>query len=461
MKEIFSKVLKQDAIRTDSESLSVYAQDWLRLGKPNATCILFPSSTEEVAQVVKLAGENKISLVPSGGRTGLSGGACAYGGEVVISLEKMNKLLEISATGLYAKAQAGVITQKLQQEVAKHNLFFPVDFASKGSSQLGGNAATNAGGIRVIRYGLFRDWVIGLTAVDGQGNILKLNNTLIKNQTGYDLRHLLIGSEGTLAIITELTLRLTQPPQKLTRLLLALDSLDNIIPILTKIRQTNLQLSAFEFFQQNALNKVVEAHKISPPFSENYNSYLVIEFEEITDIENIILENLCLELSEETLITDAIIGQNTKQTEQIMLYRELISETLSSITYVHKNDISVPIENIPSFCHSLQSLIADNYTDYEVVLFGHIGDGNIHVNILKPSSLPLEVFQEHCHNIDQITFRLVSEFQGSISAEHGVGLLKRDFLSCSRSPVEIQIMRDIKRSFDPLGILNPGKLLRE
>ena len=228
-------VFTGDALRIDAQTLQHYGRDWTRTHEPDPLAVVFPTNTQQVQKLVKIANRFGLGLVPSGGRTGLSGGAMASAGEVVVSFERMNKLRDFNATDRTVLCEAGVITQTLQQFASDQKLYYPVDFASSGSSQIGGNIATNAGGIKVIRYGLTRDWVAGLKVVTGKGDVLEFNKGLVKNATGYDLRHLFIGSEGTLGFVTEATMRLTQPPQNLTVMVLAVSNFDSLMPVLESL----------------------------------------------------------------------------------------------------------------------------------------------------------------------------------------------------------------------------------
>lgn len=449
-----TSIFAANQIKTDSEDLAVWGTDWTRSFKVDPLAVVFPSSSEQIANFVKAAPEWGISLVPSGGRTGLSGGAVASNQEVVISLDRMNKILAFHETDKIVHCQAGLVTQQLQEYAQANRLFYPVDFASSGSSQIGGNIATNAGGIRVIRYGMTRRWVAGLTVVTGTGDVLQLNHGLVKNATGYDLRHLLIGSEGTLGIITEAEIRLISEPEPQQVMVLAVSNLHNILKILTSF-QAELELSAFEFFSELALQKVLKHRDLQRPFSDPSPFYALIEYDEsasetaLTAFEQAIGENL---------ISDGVVSQSLGQAASLWELREAISESIAPDT-PYKNDISVRIGEIPAFLDEVESIVESNYPDVKVCWFGHIGDGNLHLNILKPEDASIEEFFDRCHSISPKLFALIEKRNGSISAEHGVGQLKRDFLGYSRSPEEIKVMKGLKKIFDPFGIMNPNKLL--
>lgn len=454
----FQDLLPAERILTSSDARAHYGRDWLKQYSPNPSVILLPVTTAEVQAVVCRCKERSLALVPSGGRTGLSGGATALSGEIVLSLERMNKILEVRTLDRTLRCQAGTVTQKVQEAAEQHNLYFPVEFGSKGQSQIGGNIATNAGGIRVLRYGSMREWVVGLTAVTGRGDLIELNGALFKNQTGYDLRNLLIGSEGTLAVITEATLRLTALPFERTRILCALKSVEGVLSLFHESRSTFRELSAFEFFMENALEKVLRHGGLQRPLQQPHPCYALLEIERRPGESLDQIERFLAPKIEAGLILDAVVSQSQRQADSLLELRERISEVLSAHYMPHKNDISVPIPAISAFTHELFERLAAHYPGWELVVFGHIGDGNLHINILKPSEMSADEFMKRCHETDPHIFELVSAHRGSISAEHGVGLLKRDFLHFSRSPAEIALMREIKRSFDPHGIMNPGKI---
>lgn len=449
-------LLPSNNVLSAGDDLAVYGRDWVKHYDPRPSAIAFPTSTEEVVKLVRFARERKIALVPSGGRTGLSGGAVALNGEIVVSFEKMNKILDFNPVDRTVTCQAGVVTEDMQKYVRDRGFFYPVDFAARGSSHIGGNVATNAGGIKVIRYGLTRDWVAGLRVVTGSGEILDLNRGLVKNATGLDLRHLFIGSEGSLGFITEATLRFTSPPNPLTVLVLGVPSLDAIMNVFREFRD-GLSLMAFEFFSDVALKHVVEHTHLAKPLSQDAPNYLLVEVEKTdAETESRILSTFehCVE---KCWIMDGVIGQSESQARDFWRLREDISEATAPYS-PYKNDISVTISRVPDFLADVDAVLNANYPDFEVVWFGHIGDGNMHINILKPPAMQKDEFVKRCADASQLLFEVVKKHGGSISAEHGVGLVKKPYLSYSRSPEEIEMMKGIKRVFDPDGLLNPGKI---
>lgn len=451
-----AEIVGSEWVKTDDSDLQTYGKDWTSAYDVAPAAVVLPNSVEQVQALVKLAGKAKFALVPSGGRTGLSGGAVASNGEVVIAFDRMNNIVDFNAADRQVVCQPGVITEQLQQFAEEKGLYYPVDFASAGSSQLGGNVATNAGGIKVIRYGMTRNWVAGMKVVTGTGELLDCNKGLTKNATGYDFRHLFIGSEGTLGLIVELTLSLTSPPHDPTVLLLGVENMADTMPVLQAF-QDKLPITAFEFFSEQALRHVVAEKGLPRPFESETAFYALIEFENRSDQDMETAMALFEYCMEQGWISDGTISQSLTQAESLWRLREDISETISRFT-PYKNDISVRVSRVPQFLEDVDALVSEAYPDFEIIWFGHIGDGNVHLNILKPESLSKEEFLSRCSKVSDLVFEVVSKYEGSVSAEHGVGLLKKPFLSYVRSDAEIAYMKAIKQVFDPHNILNPGKL---
>ncbi|MEC8166964.1 MAG: FAD-binding oxidoreductase [Pseudomonadota bacterium] len=451
-----SAVLTPEQVAVDPASLETYGQDWTRFTPPAPTAIVFPRDTADVVAVVECARRCQFALVPSGGRTGLSGGACAANGEVVVSMDKMNAISPVNLTDRTVTVGAGAITQNVQQAARDADLFYPVDFASSGSSQIGGNIATNAGGINVIRYGMTREWVAGLTVVTGKGEVLELNKGLMKNNTGLDFRHLFIGSEGILGFITEATLKLTAPPKDPTVVVLGLSDMSAIMTVLDRIQSTT-PLLAYEFFSELAVSKVVDHAGVARPFETRTPFYALVEFERENDLTDAQVFEAVEQCMEEGWVIDAVMSQSVAQARALWRLREDISETISKWT-PYKNDISSTVSKVPELLAAVDEVVHKNYPDWEVVWYGHIGDGNLHLNILKPEDLQIEEFKARCNVVSTDIFDAIKTLGGSVSAEHGVGTLKAPYLGYSKSDSEIDAMRAIKAIFDPDGILNPGKV---
>jgi FAD/FMN-containing dehydrogenase len=442
---------------TEAGVLASHGRDWTRFQEPAPSAVAFPNSVQQVCELVACAADQRIPLVPSGGRTGLSGGAVAAHGEVVVSFDRMRRILEFNPIDRTVRVEAGVVTATVQELARAKGLYYPVSFASEGSSQIGGNIATNAGGIRVLRYGLTREQVAGLKIVTGRGEVLDCNRGLVKNASGYDLRHLFIGSEGTLGLVVEATLRLTDPPLPSKVMLLGIESMDTLMRVFDALR-TDLALTAFEFFTDRALHHVRAGHGLPAPMDTACPLYVIAEFECPAAAE----EDQAMASFERCVgqgwLVDGVISQSDRQAAELWRYREGISESISHFP-PYKNDLSVTVSKVPEFLQRMDVLVRETCPDFEVVWYGHIGDGNLHMNILKPPGMELPAFEQRSHEISEKTYALTQSVGGSISAEHGIGLLKRPWLNRVRSAAEIEMMHGVKRVFDPAGIFNPGKLL--
>jgi FAD/FMN-containing dehydrogenase len=454
--ETLKTLVDADKVRTDPESLNTWGKDWTKQFEPAPLAIVFPKSIEQVQAIVRFANEQRLALVPSGGRTGLSAAAVAANGEIVVSFDYMNRILSFNEFDRTVVCEPGVITAQLQQFAEDKGLYYPVDFASAGSSNIGGNIGTNAGGIKVIRYGMTRNWVAGMKVVTGTGELLELNKDLIKNATGYDLRHLFIGAEGTLGFVVEATMRLERAPKNLTAMVLGTPDFDSIMPVLHAF-QSKLDLTAFEFFSDKAMAKIMGRGDVPAPFETDCPFYALLEFEALNeDIANQALE-IFEHCVEQGWVLDGVMSQSETQLQNLWKLREFISETISHWT-PYKNDISVTVGKVPAFLHDIDAIVGEHYPDFEIVWFGHIGDGNLHLNILKPEHMAKEEFFGKCATVNKWVFEIVQKYNGSISAEHGVGMTKRDYLEYSRSPAEIALMKSVKAVFDPNGVMNPGKI---
>lgn len=441
--------------KTDSADLEYYGRDWTRRWVPAPLAIAFPSCVEDVQGLVRWANTHQVAIVPSGGRTGLSGGAVAANGELVLSLERMNRVLGFDPADRILTVQPGAPLEMVHAAAHEHGLIYPVDFAARGSCTIGGNIATNAGGIRVIRYGNTRNWIAGLTLVSGSGELVQLNRGLIKNSSGYDLRQLVIGAEGTLGIVVEAMLWLTDPPPESSVMLLALPSFEALMQVFEGLR-SRLTLSAFEFFTQRALVHVV-AHGAQRPFEEEHPYYVVTEFDADTEEKQDAALAAFSELLDAGLVADGVIAQSQAQAAALWRLREGITEALAPHV-PYKNDVSVRIGAMPAFLAETQALLAREYPQFDVVWFGHIGDGNLHINVLKPAAMANADFVHECSRVTALLAQALQRHGGSISAEHGIGLVKKPHLSSTRDAAELALMRGIRHAFDPNGVMNPHKL---
>ena len=456
--EELRKLVGSPNVLTGVDDLLVWGSDWTKVYKPKPMCIVLPAEAKEVSQILAYCHKNELAVTPSGGRTGLCAGAVATDGEVVLSLARMRKILEVDPVGLTITAEAGVTTEALQIAARENGLFFPLDLASKGSCQIGGNIATNAGGVKLIRYGGMREQVLGLEVVLASGEILDMNVALRKNNSGYDLKQLFIGSEGTLGVVTKAILRLTSKPRQLHLTVMAVSKFESILQILHHCTLASLSITAFEFFTDVAHKIVLQrAHGAKSPFQNISPFYVLLEIEQTGEEGE--LEQLLESLFEKGLITDATVAANSTQFKELWGLRENITESLAAHGQVRKNDISLAIDKLGAFISALQSLLSTKACeDMDLVLFGHIGDGNLHINYVSPKSRDSVEFHAAARAIEEDVFKLLADFDGSISAEHGIGLTKKKDLHFTRSQSEVAWMRVMKKSWDPKGILNPGKI---
>jgi FAD/FMN-containing dehydrogenase len=457
--------IRPDLVSQEASDLAEYGRDWTRVVAPAPSAIAFPRSTEEVSKLLAICNEAGVAIVPSGGRTGLAGGAVAARGEIVLSLSRMRRMDEVDALGGTVCVQAGAVTEAVHQHCAPHGFTWPVDFASKGSSTVGGNIATNAGGVKVIRYGLTRQWVLGLEVVLASGQVLEMGGALEKNNTGLDLRQLFIGSEGTLGVITEATLKLARLPGATAVMLLGVADVASVLKLFREARSGPFTLAAYEFFSQKCLDRLLSHRKLRPPIAEPCDYYVLIEAEGdgATEADSArLLEKLepwIAGVFESGLAKDGTLAQHGGEARDLWALREGISESLSATGLPHKNDVALPIAQLDAFCTELDEVFLKRYPGWEICLFGHVGDGNLHINVMKPDAMERAEFFVKTKDADRDLFALVQRHHGSISAEHGIGLLKKPFLSYSRSESEMAVMRDVKRALDPRGTLNPGKVI--
>jgi FAD/FMN-containing dehydrogenase len=447
-----------DFFSEDPADLAEYGRDWTKVHAPAPAAIARPRTTGEVSRMLAICDRAKLAVVPSGGRTGLAGGAVAANGEIVLSLARMRRMHDVDRLGATVRVEAGAITQAVHEHAAADGLTWPVDFASKGSSTVGGNIATNAGGVRVIRYGLTRQWVLGLEVVLASGAVLELGGALEKNNTGLDLRQLFIGSEGTLGVITQATLKLTRPPDAArTRVMLfGVRDVAAVLALFREARRAPFELGAYEFFSDRCLARLAAHRKLRPPFETKSSYYVLVEAE--GDALDAKLEPWVTGVFESGLAEDGTLAQHGSQARDLWALREGISESLSATGLPLQNDLALPIAALDLFTTELDGVFAARYPGWEICLFGHVGDGNLHINVMKPDAMDRADFFAKTKSADRDLFALVQKHHGSISAEHGVGLLKKPFLSYSRSEAELGVMRTVKRALDPNGILNPGKI---
>lgn len=447
---------------TDEASMLNYLTDYRQLYTGRAAAIVKPGNTEQVVQIVKLCAEHQVALVPQGGNTGLVLGSVPdqSGRSVVLSLLRLNQIRHIDSINNTITVEAGCILQRVQQAAEKIDRLFPLSLASEGSCTIGGNLSTNAGGTAVLHYGNCRELCLGLEVVTAQGEIWPGLRGLRKDNTGYDLRDLYIGSEGTLGIITAAVLKLFAKPRSRVTALAAVDSVDQAIQLfhLTRSSSKDTALTAFELISDYCLI-LVRRHfpKIKQPQLASHPYYVLIE---LSSQESEATPMAALEqIMQNDMVRDVAIANSIAQSSELWQIRESISSAQAAEGKNIKHDISMPISNIGAFIQQTDALLQQHFAGCQMVTFGHIGDGNMHYNVSAPKNSSIDTFLMKQNTINRVVHDSVAQFSGSISAEHGLGALKHEEILRYKSPVEMQLMRSIKNALDPNNIMNPGKVI--
>ena len=458
----FRKIVGNKNVITDKNDMQKYLKEWRGVYTGVAGAIVKPKSTIEVSNILKFAYKKNISCIPQGGNTGLVGGQIPFNKDhIVISLERLNKIREINPTDQSVTVEAGLILSDLQKKCEENNFIFPLSLASEGSCSLGGNIASNAGGVAVLYYGNTRELVMGLEVVLSDGSIINNLKTLIKDNTGYSIKDLFIGSEGTLGVITAATLKVFPKPKNMYTALLSVDSPKQSIEILNYIRNNlSIPLTAFELMNNFSI-ELVNKHmdKASIPI-EKFKWLILVEFSsiEVSKNEKDKIENLLNEILHQNLAKDIFISQSSKQAKDMWYIRESISEAQKKEGGSIKNDISIPIKDISKFINNAEKISKKVIPGSRCVIFGHIGDGNIHFNISQPVKSDRDKFIKKDKKLRKKINDLTIELNGSISAEHGIGLTKKADLK-KYMKKDVELFKLIKKSFDPKNIMNPGKII--
>ena len=445
--------------------LSAWEVDWRKRYRGRALAVVRPASTTEVAAVVKTCAAHGTSIVPQGGNTGLVGASIPNesGTQVLLSLARMNRVRAIDVANLAMTVDAGCILQAAQEAAAAQGLLFALSLAAEGSCTIGGNLATNAGGTQVLRYGNARELCLGLEVVTSAGDIWNGLTGLRKDNTGYDLRDLFIGSEGTLGIITGATLKLHPQPAAVTTALAAVPTLENAVELL-QLAQARLGagLTGFEVMGRHALG-LVRTHmpRLAQPLPPSAWTVLLEQSDSEGEAHARALFEALLETAlERGLIGDAAVASSLDQSNAMWHLRESIPMAQAVEGANIKHDIALPVSSIARFVAGTDAALLRAFPGIRLVNFGHLGDGNLHYNVQPPEGVDAAAFLEnHEHAVNEIVYDAVGEYAGSISAEHGVGALKRDELAQRKSPVALQLMRAIKQALDPNGLMNPGRVL--
>lgn len=452
--EQLRRIVGHEHVLTDAESLDKYSRDETEDLAFAPDVIVRPSNTQEVSGILALANRAKIPVTPRGGGTGLSGGALPVFGGIILSMERMNSIIEIDEQNLQAVVEPGVVTQKFQEEVERKGLFYPPDPASRGSCQLGGNLAECAGGPRALKYGVTKDYVLGIEAVLADGTVISPGARVLKNVTGYNLTQLIIGSEGTLAVITKIILRLIPLPRLRRVMLAAFPSVEDAASCVSSLFRAGITPSALEFMEHSAV-KAAEDHLGKHFPNSEAAAQLLIEVDGnheealANDIQTI------AGIVEQYRASDVVLADEHRKIEEVWDLRRGMGEAVKSISPYKEEDTVVPRSMLPALVTGVKDICARHAVTS--ICYGHAGDGNVHVNILK-GKLDDASWDTHSGNAIREIFALVVSLGGTISGEHGIGYSQKSYLPIALSQAELNLMREIKRTFDPNGILNPGKI---
>jgi D-lactate dehydrogenase (cytochrome) len=446
---------------TDAADIAPYVTEERDLFHGRSPLVLRPGSTAEVSAICKLASEHRIALVPQGGNTGLVGGQTPHNGEVVVSLRRMDKIRDIDPASNTMTCEAGVVLQIAQQRAAEVDRLFPLSLGAEGSCTIGGNLSTNAGGTAALAYGVAREMALGLEVVLADGRILNGLSKLKKDNTGYDLRNLFIGAEGTLGIITAATLKLFPKPRAIETAYVGLQSPAQALKLLS-ISQNEAagSLTSFELLADIAVDfSLRHGIDIRDPLQTKHPWYVLMELSSSRDDARAALEAILARGMEEGIVDDAVIAANLTQRSQFWKLRDEMSAAQKPEGGSIKHDISVPVAAVPDFIEEANAAVVKLIPGARPVPFGHLGDGNIHYNVSQPIGGDTADFMSRWHEMNEVVFAIVLRMGGSISAEHGIGVLKRDELPDVKDKVAIELMRGVKAMLDPMGIMNPGKVL--
>ena len=449
----------------DPAEMAGFLVDERRLFHGKAPLVLRPASTEEVARIVAICAGSGIGIVPQGGNTGLCGGSVPdeSGAQIVLSLSRLNRIRDLDPINYTMTVEAGCVLADIQNAARETDRFFPLSLAAEGSCQIGGNLSTNAGGIAVLRYGNAKELVLGLEVVLPNGKIWNGLRGLRKDNTGYDLKQIFLGSEGTLGIITAAVLKLFPLPKETCTAMIAFRDAAAATELLSRLREVSGDtVTSFEYIHRQCIDLVIR-HLPGQvdPFDHRYEHYVLVELAASRTDAGLdqILESVCAEGFDSGALLDAVVASSESQRRQLWAMRESIPEAQKHAGVCVKHDVSVPVSKVPEFLERGTRLLNDAYHEAPVIAFGHMGDGNIHFNLQQPEGEDPEVFMKAAPRITRQVHDLAVELEGSFSAEHGIGALKRKDLYGYKSEVEIEMMKSLKSALDPKGIMNPGKVI--
>jgi FAD/FMN-containing dehydrogenase len=464
--EKIRQIVGAQGMLTAAADLEPYIVDWRGVYRGAAAAVVRPADTAQVAAVMKLCADTGTPLVPQGGNTGMCGASVpnAGGGEIVMTLARMNKIIDVDPLNNTLTAEAGCVLANIQQAAADAGRLFPLSLGAEGSCQIGGNLSTNAGGVNVLRYGNTRDLVLGLEVVLPDGRIWNGLRGLRKDNTGYDLKHLFIGAEGTLGIITAATLKLFPRPAANATAWMAVRDPEAALQLLALMRRhCNDRITAFELISRHSL-ELVWRHVpgTRDPMAAPSPWYVLTELADAGDEQALRadLERALESALTEELVVDAVIAENRTQAQALWHMRESIPEgARQEPVMVYRHDIAVAVGRIPEFIREAQAALEKRFPGVRLICFGHLGDGNLHYNAYLPDRLRTDAAARDAHDVTATVYDIVQQYGGSFSAEHGIGLSKVAELAHYKSPVELDLMRTVKRALDPQGLLNPGKVL--
>jgi FAD/FMN-containing dehydrogenase len=449
---------EKHAIR-DVASMAGYMTEWREIWVGKSPLVMRPGSTEEVSRILKLASETGTAIVPQSGNTGLVGGQIPFetGQELLLSLDRMTKILDVDAADNTMTVQAGATLKSVQDAADEAGRLFPLRIASEGSCRIGGNLSTNAGGLNVLAYGNARDLCLGLEVVLPDGRIWNGLRRLRKDNTGYDLKNMFIGAEGTLGVITAAVLKLYPKPRTHETAFIAVTSPQAAVELLSLAKEmSGNRVVAFELLPRIAMDFTVKHMGVSNPLADFSPWYALSE---LADPIQGSFEALLEEAMARGLVTDATVAQSETQRQALWVIRELMPESQKFEGGSIKHDVSVPVSKIPQFIVEAAQAVEKYLPQARVMAFGHMGDGNLHFNVSQPPGMDKKKYLDLWNEMNAVVFDVVRKFEGSISAEHGIGRLKKHHMPEIKSPVELQMMRDLKKLFDPGNIMNPGKVL--
>ena len=458
----FATIVGDKYAITDPQVQQSYLVEMRDLYKGRSPLVLRPGSVEEVAAVVKLANETRTAIVPQGGNTGLVGGQIPFNGEIVVSLTRLDKIREVDPVSNTITVEAGVTLQRTREAAARADRLYPQLLPSEGTCTIGGNLSTNAGGVAAVAHGIARTHALGLEVVLADGRILHDLNKLKKNNTGYDLRDLFIGAEGTLGIITAAVLKLVPRPRSTETAYVGVASPDAALRLLT-IAEQRLPggVTSFELIARVGIEAAIKyVAGVRDPLSKPYDWYVLMELvsparEGLHDV----MEEILAAGVEQGVVLDATIAASLEQAKAFWFIRENFAEVQRRLGASIKHDVSVPVAAVPQFIAEANAAVTKLIPGSIPLPFGHAGDGNIHYNVTQPPDADKDAFLKRWHEVNAEVFEIVTRLGGSISAEHGVGVMKRDDLPKYKDPVALDLMRTLKRALDPNNILNPGKVL--